>query len=163
MDKEQLARALIKPLVWDRRDDHHWAADAIHRTVYITEYAGMSEPFQLNMRGYGSPMFATLDDAKAAAEADYLARMSAALNLDAVAALLARAEAAEAALAETEALEMQHGAVIERLTKECRRFENDAVRYNNQARELRGEVARLTAENEALCQRVAALDGKKVR
>ena len=70
----------VRPLVWEKRGDHRWAADALHRMVYINEYAGMAEPFQLDLRGFDSEMFPTIEAAKAAAQADYTARILAALE-----------------------------------------------------------------------------------
>jgi hypothetical protein len=43
---------------------------------YITEYAGMEHPFKHEVHGWiGSRMFGTIEAAKAAAQADYAARI----------------------------------------------------------------------------------------
>jgi len=97
MDKEQLARALIKPLVWHNFDVWTWWAECPSGTYHVEERnAGWR--VQLRVGGLAHDVLETddttpadLEAAKAAAEADYLARMSAALDLDAVAALVGAA------------------------------------------------------------------------
>lgn len=82
---DRVAEAVkVKPLAWEERDKGHWAAESIIGMFYTTKYAGMPEPFVLERPGYGSPTegFTTLATAQAAAQADYEARIRAALAAD---------------------------------------------------------------------------------
>lgn len=84
---------LVMPLKWFLRGYGFHAAESQVGMYYTTEYAGMSHPFKLDCVGRNSAeMFDTIEAAKTAAQADYAARIIAALNPDAVAAMLAEAE-----------------------------------------------------------------------
>ncbi|WP_052194623.1 hypothetical protein [Aureimonas altamirensis] len=90
---------LVKVLDWkqERWSRELFRAHSAVGTYRITEYAGMRQPFKLEgvMAGIH---YETLDAAKAAAQADYTARILSALNLDTIDALQARVEALDAEL-----------------------------------------------------------------
>lgn len=81
-ENERLAGARVVTLEW-RGTEGVWAkADALFGATYrITEYAGMAKPFKLETVGFVGPHghYGTLDDAKAAAQADYERRILSAL------------------------------------------------------------------------------------
>jgi len=87
-DKEQLVRALIKPLVWHEGDERdEW------KSGYYEIWCEFGK-YQLYWWAVvvGDP-HETVGAAKASAEAHHIARTSAALNLDAVATLVNAANA----------------------------------------------------------------------
>lgn len=74
----------VKPLEWRGTEGVWLKADAGFGGVYrITEYSGMQKPFKLETHGWwsGSPCghYELLDEAKAAAQADYEQRIRSAL------------------------------------------------------------------------------------
>jgi hypothetical protein len=71
----------VKPLEW-REEAKHWLrASSVLGAYSITEYSGMrSEGFKLEYGGGLTSYFNNLDEAKAAAQADYSARILAALS-----------------------------------------------------------------------------------
>ena len=86
MIPEQLA-GLVRPLVWRDREYRLWASETVCGMLYIREYSGARLPFVLDVPWLIETNHPTLEAAKAAAQADYAARIIAALNLPALEAL----------------------------------------------------------------------------
>lgn len=80
----EIGAVKVKPLIWDEPSTCFLVAATDFGGRYtITEYAGMSEPFKLESVGFWngpSGMFTTLEAAKAAAQADYEARILATIE-----------------------------------------------------------------------------------
>jgi hypothetical protein len=75
----------VKALKWLADYNRQYAYALFGGTYIITEYAGMSEPFSLEARGFSGSLsryFPTLEAAKAAAQSDYEARIRSALTTD---------------------------------------------------------------------------------
>lgn len=100
-DKDMLA-GLVRGLELAERNDGHWiATDELGVHYAITEYKGMDRPFKLEGRGgffFQTDYHPTLEAAQSAAQADYTARILAALDLDALATRANSAQVDTAAL-----------------------------------------------------------------
>ncbi len=97
-EKDAILAALVKPLVWVAKNDWHHVADNPFGECWIKHYNGAMGLWTLYGPGHYGPNnnFPTLAAAQAAAEADYRARIAAALNMDAVAELVEALDMAKA-------------------------------------------------------------------
>lgn len=98
MDRDTILRALVKPLEWHHFDVWTWWAECPPGTYHVEERNG-GWRVQLRVGGLVHDVLATEDTtpedlaaAQAAAEADYRARIAAALDLDKIAALVEAVE-----------------------------------------------------------------------
>ena len=79
--KPQPVAVRVKPLEWRHDDLEFWVTDFVDVSVYIQKYAEKSSPFCLYVPNCADMHFDTLDDAKAAAEAENVARVMAWISL----------------------------------------------------------------------------------
>ena len=79
--KPQPVAVRVKPLEWRHDDLEFCVTDFVDVSVYIQKYAEKSSPFCLYVPNCADMHFDTLDDAKAAAEAENVARVMAWISL----------------------------------------------------------------------------------
>ena len=111
--EDRLARCL-KPLAWHNFDVWTWWAESPSGTYHVEERNGYWQ-VELRVGGLVHHVFSTddttpedMDAAQAAAQADYTARILAALDLDAIARLVAEAVEKERDEARMEAYDRRH-------------------------------------------------------